>query len=104
MRLWPFHRRSDPAPVEVSPESLVAFLRAGGVVSMAEWVTLDPATQAALERAGTALWAERALALASCLAGGAADVARVVDGGAAEEDARLDALMTKALRGRVQRG
>lgn len=104
MRIWPFQRRSDPAPVEVSPEALVAFLRAGGVVSMAEWVALDLATQAALERAGTALWAERALAIASCLVGGAAEVARAVDGGAAEDDARLDARMTKALRGRVQHG
>lgn len=104
MRLWPFHRRQSAAPVEVSQDGLVAFLRAGGVVSMAEWVALDPATQAALERAGTALWAERALALASCLAGGASEVARVVDGGQAEEDARLESVMTRALRGRVSRG
>lgn len=101
----PTDAASDAATAEVSQASLLAFLRAGGVLGLSEWLVLDSVTQAALERAGTALWAERAMALAACMAGGAGMVADLADGGEASEDRRLEALLNRALAGgRVPHG
>lgn len=96
----------DAVTTEVTQEALQGFLRAGGVVSLAEWLSLDGATQEALERAGSAVRAELVLAIAAAVRSpdGAAAVARVVDGGRAEEDARVEGLMTRALRGRMAHG
>lgn len=95
---------NDQTPVDVTQENLTAFVRAGGVVSLAEWVALDFDTQVALARAGTAVRAEFALAVAAALAGGAAEVARAIDGGEAADEMRLDALLNRGLRGRVANG
>lgn len=94
-----FGSKPAPAPVEASPESLRAFLRAGGVVSLREWLDMDESTQATMERAGTAVSAEFALAVAACLAGGHEEIAAMVDGGEAADEEALRLTLNQALRG-----
>lgn len=90
--------RRPPPPSEIAPEALRAFLRAGGVISLSEWLDMDEATQAALERAGSAVRGEFALAVAACLSGGHEEVARMVDGGEAADEAAMARALNGALR------
>lgn len=61
----------------------VDFLRAGGVLSLAEWADLSPAEKSAMVEAGNVVAAERAAAIgiASQSPAAAARVAAVADGG-----------------------
>ncbi len=92
----------EPAapPVNVSPDTLKAFLRAGGSITLREWLDFDIATQAASEQAGTAVTAEHIVAIAACFMGAHDQVAAVADGGAAAEEATLSTALTHALSGR----
>lgn len=99
MSLW---RRKKQEPAEVTQEGLRAFLRAGGTVSLAEWVGLDDSTRNALEAAGNAVAAERALLLAGLVNAtpeAIGEASRVVDGGASAEEARVASVMRRALSG-----
>lgn len=93
---WPWSK-----PSEVSRDSLVAFVRAGGSLSMTEWLGMDDATRAACERAGTAVRAEQALLISACIHG-ETDEAEVLLGGdraqAAQDAARAE--MSRALGGK----
>lgn len=66
-------RRPGPGgPVlPLDPEALqarmAAFLRGGGAVDLADWLAMPEALQAALERAGTEVRAELAVAIATSL-------------------------------------
>jgi len=84
---------------EIGEQELRGFLRAGGVISLREWMAMDDDTKVAFERAGTAVTAELALALAACLSGGHEEIAAVVDGGEAASEAALARALTKGLRG-----
>ena len=83
--------RSGP---RIAPASLTAFVRAGGAVSLREWLRLDPSIQAALERAGTEVRAEFALAVATALSGEAGAMAVA---GQADPRATDDVAMERAL-------
>lgn len=82
-------REAVPAvrDVPVSPDSLVAFVRAGGTVPLLTWIDLPTEIQAALERAGTQVRAEFALAVAAAVRSpeGAEVVAEAADPLATDE-------------------
>lgn len=102
--LWLWRR---PEPPEATQDGLRAALRAGAVLGVGEWTRLDWETRAAMAAAGDGVYVERALLLAGLIRGDPACVAeasRVLDGGRTAEDARLSALLSKALAGRMQRG
>lgn len=99
MSLWPFKRRSaSPREVVVGVGSLLAFLRAGGSVSLETWVSLPEDVQVALEDAGRAWTSERILALAAALRSedGALEVARGLDGGLVAADASTRRALDRA--------
>jgi len=90
---------------EVGQDTLRAFLRAGGVVRMSEWLALDAETQAALEEAGLAVEAERALLHAGAIRGAESAVSALIDGGYAAEETALASSLSSALNGkRIPRG
>lgn len=99
MRLWPFQRRQTP---EASPEVLLGFVRAGGALSMREWLALDPETREVLAAAGDAVRARLALDVALAVSGpeGAAQVSRAIDGG----DQADEASIVQALNGALSKG
>ena len=58
----------DGAAIEAKVEEVASrFLRGGGVVSPAEWATLDPGTHAALSKMGDEIRAEQATMIAAAL-------------------------------------
>lgn len=101
----PFRRR----PAEVSPETFVAFLRAGKPCALAEWAALDDVTRVALEVAGDRVFGERVALFAALLRGAPEavdEVSRLVDDGQSADEARVSAHLTALLSGaaKVNRG
>lgn len=94
-----------PAPrrrrkvAEASPEVLLGFVRAGGTLTMREWLRLDEATREVLAAAGDAVRARLALDIAAAVSGpaGAAEVSRAIDGGEAADEIGLVAALNNAL-------
>lgn len=88
----------------MTPDSLVAFVRAGGTVPLLTWIDLPPEIQAALERAGTAVRAEFALAVAAAIRSpeGAEAVAEAADDGLAGDELAVRRALDKA-RGMLTR-
>lgn len=88
-----------PAVVEALAAEALAFIHAGGVLSLADWCDLLPCERAAFLAARRAYDAERAVwgAVASMSPHGAAEVAAPADGGDAKDTMRLDAALEKVV-------
>lgn len=102
--IWPFHRRRPPQEVAIDPEDAYAyalgFLRAGGVLSLDDYLRLAPGVRTAFQRAGTALRAEAACAVARALSGpaGFAEIASHFDPEVAPEGVIGEALLDEHMR------
>lgn len=93
-------RGAAPAVREValSEASVLAYVRAGCPGPLESWATMPPELQATLERAGTAVRAEFALAVAAAIRSeeGAESVAAVVDGGAGADEVWVHRALDRA--------
>lgn len=96
--MWPWSPK--PEPVELDQDGLRDFLRGGGRVTLDDWLCLDDGTRASLAAAGRALAAEDAIAVAACMRGAEAHVARAIDGGRAHEEVTIQTALTGALHAR----
>lgn len=71
-------------PEDLTASDWEAFLRAGGVLTMDEWLALDPGSRNALAQAGESLWLSRAATRASLTVSGQDAIPaalRPIDGG-----------------------
>lgn len=91
---WPFRRRQAEVldiPARVAYAVALGFLRAGGVLTLREYVKLAPGLQQAFQEAGRAFRAEMACAVARASLGplGFAEVQRCFDEGSTPPEALI---------------
>lgn len=84
-------------PAELDADGFLAFLRARGVLTLADWLPLDADSKAALAAIGDALDADRAVAVGLASQGQeqAMTVYSKVDGGNALEKSMLGAIVAR---------